>query len=88
MLEQLEQQAHEWMADKVQHGSDDDVFASGYLQGHLALSLNEIEGDADVLAHLETDMADRLQQASSELAPEDLALVQASWQELLTTLRD
>ncbi|TKB49844.1 YfcL family protein [Ferrimonas sediminicola] len=88
MLEQIEQQANQWMTEMVEQGSDDQVFASGYLQGHLALSLSTLEeSGGELLSCLAQDMLVRLDEASSELAPEDLALVHNAWQQLLSRLQ-
>ncbi|WP_028109531.1 YfcL family protein [Ferrimonas futtsuensis] len=87
MLDQIELLANQWMTEMVEQGSDDQVFASGYLQGHLALSLSTLEDSQQGLIEvLAQDMGARLDDASSELAPEDLALVRHAWQQLLERL--
>ncbi|SDJ94555.1 YfcL protein [Ferrimonas sediminum] len=88
MLDRLEQQADQWMTEMVEQGTDDQVFASGYLQGHLALSLNELdEQQPHLLSLLSEDMDKRISAASSELAPDDLNLVRQAWLQLLHRLQ-
>ncbi|MCG9714101.1 YfcL family protein [Shewanella insulae] len=83
MLEQYEQALDEWIATKVADGDDDQLFASGYLQGHVAVVLSELEletlQDSEAL---EAKMQACLETAKSELEPADLALVVDAWSEL------
>ena len=43
MLEQYEQALEEWIGAIVEQGDDDQLFASGYLQGHFAVVLSQLE---------------------------------------------
>ncbi|ABO24279.1 YfcL family protein [Shewanella loihica] len=83
MLEQYEQALDEWIATKVAGGDDDQLFASGYLQGHVAVVLSELEQEtAQDCEALEAKMQTCLETAKSELEPADLALVVNAWAEL------
>ncbi|MEX5411699.1 YfcL family protein [Atlantibacter hermannii] len=76
--------------DMVEHASDDELFASGYLRGHLTLAVAELEGgddhSADALHHKVTES---LQKAigAGELTPRDQALVSGMWQTLFDKAR-
>lgn len=83
MLEQYEQALDEWIATKVAGGDDDQLFASGYLQGHVAVVLSELEQESvQDLQALEAKMQVCLETAKLELEPADHALVVNAWTEL------
>ena len=51
----------------VDHASDDELFASGYLRGHLTLAIAELEsGDDHSAQALVTDMWENLFQQASQ----------------------
>jgi hypothetical protein len=83
MLEQYEQTLDQWIATKVEQGDDDQLFASGYLQGHFAVVLSQLEAETEQNSQA---LADRMQlclaTAKTELAPDDFVLVQEAWNEL------
>ncbi len=88
MLERWDNLCHHWVEELLEQGSDDQVFASGYLQGHFAVVLSELEGEPDIQwSALEGKMTERLEQAKGELAPPDLVLVQGAWQQLSERLQ-
>lgn len=71
--------------DMVEHASDDELFASGYLRGHLTLAVAELEGGDDHSADaLHQKVTESLQKAigAGELSPRDQALVSGMWQTL------
>ncbi|WP_312978208.1 YfcL family protein [Atlantibacter sp.] len=71
--------------DMVEHASDDELFASGYLRGHLTLAVAELEGGDDHSADaLHQKVTESLQKAigAGELTPRDQALVSGMWQTL------
>lgn len=71
--------------DMVEHASDDELFAGGYLRGHLTLAVAEAEeqGDTTVQA-LYQRVCDSVQQAikNGELSPPDQILVNGMWDDL------
>ncbi|MCW2477787.1 YfcL family protein [Candidatus Symbiopectobacterium sp. NZEC135] len=71
--------------DMVEHASDDELFAGGYLRGHLTLAVAEAEeqGDTTVQA-LYQRVCDSVQQAikNGELSPPDQLLVNGMWDDL------
>ncbi|MCW2475863.1 MULTISPECIES: YfcL family protein [unclassified Symbiopectobacterium] len=71
--------------DMVEHASDDELFAGGYLRGHLTLAVAEAEeqGETTVQA-LYQRVCDSVQQAikNGELSPPDQILVNGMWDDL------
>ena len=69
----------------VQHASDDELFASGYLRGHLTLSVADLDEDevhnADALYRNVTQSLETAISAG-ELSPRDQALVKEMWDNL------
>ncbi|GIU29573.1 YfcL family protein [Shewanella colwelliana] len=83
MLEQYEQALEEWIGAIVEQGDDDQLFASGYLQGHFAVVLSQLEVETEQGQQaLESKMAACLDTAKTELEPADFQLVLAAWHEL------
>ncbi len=73
--------------DVVNHGSDDELFVSSYLQGHFAVVARQVEmqPEADIDT-LDGAMKDSLNAAFSqgELEADDQRLVWALWERLVT----
>lgn len=71
--------------DMVEHASDDELFAGGYLRGHLTLAVAEAEELGEHTAQaLYGRVCDSLQKAikNGELSPPDQILVQGMWETL------
>ncbi|MBW7982258.1 YfcL family protein [Enterobacillus tribolii] len=71
--------------DMVEHASDDELFAGGYLRGHLTLAVAELEGGTGHgAAELDAAVQESLAKAinAGELSPPDQALVQNLWARL------
>lgn len=68
----------------VDHASDDELFASGYLRGHLTLAIAELESGDDHSARRYTTVSQSLEKAigAGELSPRDQALVTDMWENL------
>ncbi|MGL5361186.1 MAG: YfcL family protein [Shewanella sp.] len=83
MLEHYEEALEQWIASVVSHGDDDALFACGYLQGHVAVVLSQLEtlGDSSIGALL-LKMTDCLALARQELNAADYALVEQAWAQL------
>lgn len=83
-LTKTEDIVNAFVADILENGDDDRLFASGYLQGHLDLIL---QGCIDINDNFEgfmTKMVASLDNAFSknELSPADKVLVEACWESL------
>ncbi|ATG01925.1 protein YfcL [Lelliottia amnigena] len=69
----------------VEHASDDELFASGYLRGHLTLAVAELEaGDDHSPEAVHAAVGRGLEKAiqAGELSPRDQSLVLDMWDNL------
>ncbi|NMH66053.1 YfcL family protein [Shewanella salipaludis] len=83
MLEKYESALEQWITSVVGEGDDDALFACGYLQGHVAVVLAQLETDGSSdLAALELKMIDCLELANRELNDADYGLVEQAWAQL------
>lgn len=83
MLEQYEEALAQWIESVVSHGDDDALFACGYLQGHVAVVLSQLEEQAESsLDALLDKMTECLALARQELNDADYALVETAWAQL------
>lgn len=85
MIAECEARVLALIDDMVEHASDDELFAGGYLRGHLTLAVAEAEeqGDTTVEA-LYQRVCDSVEQAikNGELSPPDQILVNGMWDDL------
>lgn len=85
MMMQFEQRVLALIDEMVEHGTDDELFAGGYLRGHLTLAVADAE--ADGVSSL-SELAQRVNAsldaaiAKGELSPPDQVLVRNLWQQL------
>ncbi|BDM63873.1 hypothetical protein NFHSH190041_13250 [Shewanella sp. NFH-SH190041] len=87
MLEKYEQTLDQWISTIVADGDDDALFASGYLQGHFAVVLSEMEHDGQTdMAALDQRMQACLGQATRELEDHDYRLVEQAWHTLRSAI--
>lgn len=85
MLVDFETRILELIDEMVEHASDDELFASGYLRGHLTLAVAELEhGDDHSPQAIYASVTGSLEKAihAGELAPRDQALVLVMWDNL------
>ncbi|MBR9727480.1 YfcL family protein [Shewanella intestini] len=83
MLEQIDVAVESWIEEAVSHGDDDALFCSGYLQGHIAVVLAELEAEQQAtLSALDDKMIGCLALANDELNEGDYLLVANAWQQL------
>ncbi|WP_299807570.1 YfcL family protein [uncultured Shewanella sp.] len=83
MIEQYEQTLQDWIETIVAEGDDDALFASGYLQGHVAVVLSQLEIESEQgLSALDAKMNECLALARDELSDTDYALVDEAWTQL------
>lgn len=92
MIAEFEARILALIDDMVEHASDDELFASGYLRGHLTLAVAELEHGEDhspeaVSAQVTTSLEKAI--LAGELSPRDQALVLGMWDTLFqqATLR-
>lgn len=85
MIEHLEQQILEDMDQGVEGATDDELFASGYLRGHLTLAVAQlIDFSTSTPVSLDSQVQQSVHQAmaAGELSPADQRLVLQLWQKL------
>ncbi|WP_336219446.1 YfcL family protein [Citrobacter amalonaticus] len=85
MIAEFESRILALIDDMVEHASDDELFASGYLRGHLTLAVAELEEADDHSAQaVYATVSHSLEKAigAGELSPRDQALVKEMWDAL------
>ena len=90
MIAEFESRILALIDEMVDHASDDELFASGYLRGHLTLAVAELEGGDDHSAEAVSAQVTRsLEKAigAGELSPPDQILVQSMWTNLFQQAR-
>lgn len=85
MIAEFESHILALIDEMVEHASDDELFASGYLRGHLTLAVAELElaetNDAQALYDQVSSSLEKAIQAG-ELSPRDQVLVLGMWDTL------
>ncbi|AZL85328.1 MULTISPECIES: YfcL family protein [Aliivibrio] len=80
MIIEFEEKLLELIDARIETASDDELFAGGYLRGHISLSVAKCEeqgvSDLDVLKQ---HINDSLEAAKSELSPADRIIVADLW---------
>ncbi len=85
MIEKIEQHILNHIDHMVESGTEDQLFAGGYLRGHITLSVALLEQQRKVAAEdLQFQVEQSLSEAieAGELSPPDQVLVMALWQNL------
>ncbi|POP42421.1 hypothetical protein CHU32_25080 [Superficieibacter electus] len=85
MIAEFESRILALIDDMVEHASDDELFASGYLRGHLTLAVADLEsGDDHSPEAVYAQVTNSLQTAihAGELSPRDQSLVLGMWDNL------
>ena len=83
MIIEFEEKLLEVIDARIENSSEDELFAGGYLRGHISLSVASceeegIEDVAEVKARIEKSLDD----ARSELTPADRTIVNDLWRSL------
>jgi hydroxymethylglutaryl-CoA reductase len=87
MIIEFEEKMLALIDDGIAHASDDELFAGGYLRGHISLAAASCEDEGVTeLAELKTRIETSLDNARSELAPADRVIVQQLWERLLSQM--
>lgn len=88
MIAEFEARILALIDDMVEHASDDELFAGGYLRGHLTLAVAESEEhDEHRAEQLKVRVESSLDKAikAGELSPPDQVLVLGMWEKLYQT---
>ncbi|NLS13276.1 YfcL family protein [Vibrio sp. SM6] len=88
MIIDFEEQLLALIDARISDASDDELFAGGYLRGHISLSAAacEEQGIHDV-AIFKGQIERSIDDARSELSPADRVIVQSLWQQLSESLQ-
>ncbi|MFM2597733.1 YfcL family protein [Vibrio fortis] len=83
MIIEFEEKLLEVIDARIENASDDELFAGGYLRGHISLSVAacEEEGIEDI-AEVKVCIEKSLEDARAELTPADRTIVNDLWVEL------
>lgn len=83
MIIQLEEKLLEAIDLTVATASDDELFAGGYLRGHISLSAADCEAEnVQDIEVFKQRIQDSLDQARNELTPADQVIVADMWHSL------
>ena len=85
MIAEFETRILALIDEMVETASDDELFASGYLRGHLTLAVADLEhGEDHSPEALITEVSGSLEKAiqAGELSPRDQSLVLGMWDNL------
>ncbi|MCD9497722.1 YfcL family protein [Photobacterium carnosum] len=77
MIHDYEQKLLQLIDDNIDSATDDELFAGGYLRGHISLAAADCEQqEIDDIIVMQKKIKQSLQDAKSELSPNDWQLVQ------------
>ncbi|RXJ72966.1 hypothetical protein CS022_12900 [Veronia nyctiphanis] len=80
MIQEYEEKILDLIDTMVETASDDELFASGYLRGHISLAAADCEQEGmDAVSELQIRVAQSLKDNASELSPADQGLVSNLW---------
>ncbi|EKO3946186.1 YfcL family protein [Vibrio fluvialis] len=83
MIIEFEEKLLELIDTRIATASDDELFAGGYLRGHISLSAAACEDDGvQDVEELKNRIELSLEAARSELNPADRVIVSDLWREL------
>ncbi|HBC6575901.1 TPA: YfcL family protein [Proteus mirabilis] len=89
MLSEYETYLLDKIDSRVEHAMDDELFAGGYLQGHITLAIAELEQENNTqLSALKSRVEESIQKAikAGELSPPDQILVLSTWHDLVNSI--
>ncbi|MCD9485105.1 YfcL family protein [Photobacterium phosphoreum] len=77
MIHDYEQKLLQLIDDNIDSATDDELFAGGYLRGHISLAVADCEQQGIIdIAQMQQKVKQSLLDAKSELSPSDWQLVQ------------
>ncbi len=87
MIEKYEEQLLNLIDERIANASDDELFAGGYLRGHISLAAAQCEeAELHTFTELKSRVEASLEQARAELTPADRIIVSELWQALQQSL--
>lgn len=83
MIIEFEEKLLQLIDARIATASDDELFAGGYLRGHISLSAAACEEDGiEDISELKVRIEKSLEEARTELSPADRIIVSDLWNEL------
>lgn len=83
MIIEFEEKLLELIDARISTASDDELFAGGYLRGHISLSAASCEEEGlNDIDELKARIQSSLDQARAELSPADRTIVNDLWTDL------
>ncbi|MFV0449364.1 MAG: YfcL family protein [Vibrio sp.] len=83
MIIEFEEKLLQLIDARIATASDDELFAGGYLRGHISLSAAACEEDGiEDISELKARIEKSLEEARTELSPADRMIVADLWNEL------
>ncbi|WP_318514009.1 YfcL family protein [Photobacterium leiognathi] len=82
-IQEYEEKLLKLIDDGIDTATDDELFAGGYLRGHISLAAAdcELENESQLLA-MKEKVEQSISDAKSELSPSDECLIKLYWKEL------
>ncbi len=75
-IQEFEEKLLQYIDDSIDTATDDELFAGGYLRGHITLAAAECEASGiNDLEVMKAKIIADIDKARSELSPQDLAVV-------------
>jgi hypothetical protein len=85
MIYQIEEKILEQIDSNIDNASDDELFAGGYLRGHISLAAADCElAGVDDLETFKVKVLQSLAAAKTELTPADQIVVNELWESLVS----
>ncbi|HIF9170850.1 TPA: YfcL family protein [Photobacterium damselae] len=76
-IQELEEKLLQYIDDSIDTATDDELFAGGYLRGHISLAAAECEASGiDDIEVMKAKIIADIDKARSELSPQDFVYVQ------------
>ncbi|WP_318456189.1 YfcL family protein [Photobacterium leiognathi] len=80
-IQEYEEKLLQLIDDGIDTATDDELFAGGYLRGHISLAAAESENELQ-LSVMKEKVEQSIADAKSELSPSDYVLVCQMWQKV------
>ncbi|ENP8456999.1 TPA: YfcL family protein [Photobacterium damselae] len=79
-IQEFEEKLLQYIDDSIDTATDDELFAGGYLRGHISLAAAECEANQDIrLSSMIEKVEQSLLDTKQELSPFDYTLVVEMW---------
>ncbi|WP_318411620.1 YfcL family protein [Photobacterium leiognathi] len=87
-IQEYEEKLLKLIDDGIDTATDDELFAGGYLRGHISLAAAECESENESqLSVMKQKVEQNIADAKSELSPIDECLIMFYWKELQSSAR-